>query len=138
MRRSVLFLSFIFILAGHAVAKKSDLEGPWIAFAAERDGASAGELIGNRIKFTGDRFSITKAGKAVFAGRVVLAEGGTPAAIDFTIEKGDARGQSWRGIFKIEKATLTICDNAPNTMAERPSDFAAPRGSGYVCLKFRR
>jgi len=137
MRRRVLFLSLIFIQTGHAMAKKSDLEGSWVAFAAERDGASADELIGNGISFTGDRFSIEKAGKVIFAGHVVLAKG-TPAPIDFRIEKGEAKGQGWKGIFKIEKTTLTICDNAPDTKAARPRDFAARKGSGHVCLKFRR
>jgi uncharacterized protein (TIGR03067 family) len=138
MRRLALFLSFILILTGHAMAKKSDLDGNWTAFAAERDGASADELIGNRIEFAGDRFTIAKAGKVVFAGHVALAGSGTPAAIDFTIETGAAKGQAWKGIFKIDKAALTICDNAPDTKADRPKDFAAPKGSGYVCLKFRR
>lgn len=136
MRQWILVLSLIFILTGHAMARKSDLKGSWVAFAAERDGASADEIVGNSISFTGSRFSIEKAGKVIFAGHVVLAKG-TPAPIDFTIEKGEAKGEAWKGIFKIEKATLTICDNAPDTKARRPGDFAAPKGSGYVCLKFR-
>lgn len=117
------------------MAQNSDLEGAWTAIAAERDGAVVAELVGNRIEFTGDRFSIAKAGTVLFAGHATVTP---PASIDFAIEEGAAKGQSWLGIFKIENETLTICDNAPNPLAKRPSDFAAPKGSGYVCLQFKR
>jgi uncharacterized protein (TIGR03067 family) len=139
MRRWRLFLLLIFAPLGvSTMAQTSDLEGAWVAFAAERDGAAADELVGHRIEFTGDHFSITKAGSVIFAGRVAVAPETVPAAIDFTIEEGEAKGQSWQGIYRIENATLTICDNAPDRQAKRPSDFAAPKGSGYVCLQFRR
>lgn len=141
MRRWRLFLLLIFaplVLGVSAMAQTSDLEGTWVAFAAERDGAAADELVGHRIEFSGDRFSITKAGSVIFAGRVAVAPETVPAAIDFTVEEGVAKGQSWQGVYRIENATLTICDNAPDRTAKRPSTFTAPKGSGYVCLQFRR
>lgn len=141
MRRSILFLLLAvspFMLGVQSMAQKSDLEGGWTAVAAERDGAPADELVGHRIEFTGDRFRISKDGTVIFGGRVAAAPEKVPATIDFTNEEGQAKGQSWQGIFKIEKDTLTICDNAPDTTAARPGDFAAPKGSGYVCLQFGR
>jgi uncharacterized protein (TIGR03067 family) len=135
--RCLLFLCWVFMMAGQSMAQ-SDLEGAWTATAAERDGAAAPELVGNRIEFMGDRFSIAKAGAVLIAGRVTVAPQAVPAAIDFAIEEGAAKGQIWLGIFKIENETLTICDNAPDAKAKRPSSFAAPKGSGHVCLQFRR
>lgn len=120
------------------MAQESDLQGAWTAIAAERDGASASELVGHRLEVSGDRFSIAKAGAVIFAGHVAIVSNAVPGGIDFRIEEGEAKGQSWHGIYKIENATLTICDNAPDTKVERPRDFAAPKGSGYVCLQFRR
>lgn len=136
--RCLSLLCWVFIMAGETMAQNSDLQGAWTATAAERDGAAAAELVGNRIEFTGDRFSIAKAGSVLFAGRATVAPQVDPATIDFAIEEGVAKGQSWLGIFKIENETLTICDNAPNPQAKRPDDFAAPKGSGYVCLQFKR
>ena len=136
--RCLSLLCWVFIMAGETVAQYSDLEGAWTAIAAERDGTAAAELVGNRIEFTGDRFSIAKAGSVLFAGHATVAPQAVPAPIDFAIEEGAVKGQSWLGIFKIEDGTLTICDNAPNPQAKRPRDFAAPKGSGYVCLQFKR
>lgn len=136
--RCLSLLCWVFIMAGEAVAQNSNLEGAWTATAAERDGAAAAELVGNRIEFTGDRFSIARAGTVLFAGHTTVAPQAVPAAIDFTIEEGAAKGKNWLGIFRIENGALTICDNAPNPQAKRPNDFAAPKGSGYVCLQFKR
>ena len=136
--RCLLLLCWVFMMAGQSMAQQSDLAGAWTATAAERDGAAAPELVGNRIEFLGDRFSIAKAGAVLFAGHVSIAPQAVPATIDFTIEEGAAKGQSWSGIFKVENGTLTICDNAPDMKAKRPSSFVAPKGSGHVCLQFRR
>jgi uncharacterized protein (TIGR03067 family) len=133
--RYLSLLCWVFIMAGETMAQNSDLEGAWTAIAAERDGAAVAELVGNRIEFTRDRFSIARAGTVLFAGHATVTP---PATIDFAIEEGAAKGQSWLGIFKIENGTLTICDNAPNPQAKRPTELAAPKGSGYVCLRFQR
>jgi uncharacterized protein (TIGR03067 family) len=120
------------------VTSENDLDGAWSAIAAERDGAPAPELVGNRIEFTGDGFRISHEGKVLFVGRFTTNETAAPAEIDLKVEEGAAKGQSWAGIFRIENGALTICDNAPNPAAPRQKDFAAPKGSGYVCLTFKR
>ena len=61
----------------------------------------------------------------------------TPARIDFRNDGGDARGQTWEGIWRLDGGgTLTIVDDAPDPAKGRPTDFAAPAGSGYVLLVF--
>jgi uncharacterized protein (TIGR03067 family) len=126
------------VLAADVVTGRPELSGMWQAVAAQRDGASAAELIGHHIEFDGDRFRIVRADSVLFGGRYAADPDKTPAEIDFTIDEGDARGQTWLGIFKIENGTLTICDNAPDRTAPRQRDFGAPKGSGYVCLEFKR
>lgn len=111
------------------------LRGTWTAIEARRDGAAV-DLVGNQIEFTGDRFRISNAGRLLFGGGVAVNEAVVPAEIDFRIDEGQAKGQTWSGLFKIEKGLLTICDNAPDPSAPRPRDFDAPKGSGYVCLTF--
>lgn len=117
---------------------KGDLQGTWSAIAAERDGGPASDLIGHRIDFAGDHFQISGAAGVLFGGRFALGAAEVPAPIDFKIEEGNAKGQSWLGIFKIENGLLTICDNAGDPAAARQRDFGAPKGSGYVCLTFKR
>jgi uncharacterized protein (TIGR03067 family) len=125
-------------LAADVVTRKPELSGAWTAVAAQRDGAIASELVGHRIEFDGERFRILKSGAVLFGGRFTADPQKAPAEIDFMIDEGDAKGQTWLGIFKIENATLTICDNAPDRRAPRQRDFDASRGSGYVCLQFQR
>jgi uncharacterized protein (TIGR03067 family) len=114
------------------------LSGAWTAVAAQRDGAPASELVGHRIEFEGDRFRVLESGAVLFGGGFTANAEMTPPEIDFTIEDGEAKGQTWLGIFKTEDGTLAICDNAPDPTAPRPRGFDAFKGSGYVCLEFKR
>ena len=85
---------------------------------------------------TADRFRITKDGSLLFGGRFAKNSAKEPAQIDFAVEDGAAKGQSWAGIYKIENDELTVCDNAPIPTAPRQMEFTAPKG--YVCLTFKR
>ena len=142
MTRAMTLFVFLAALAPAAVADtiaaKTDLQGAWTARSAERDGAPAPELVGNRIEFKDDHFRIVKGDALLFGGGFTIVPDATPARIDFTIADGAAKGQSWAGIYKVEGDALTICDNAPNPAAPRQQDFTAPKGSGYVCLSFTR
>lgn len=120
------------------VTSKRDLEGTWSAISAEQDGAAASELIGHRVEFAGDHFQISGKDGVLFGGNFTVDAAQAPAHIDFKIAEGAARGQSWAGIFKIENGVLTICDNAPDPAASRPRELGAPKGSGHVCLTFKR
>lgn len=125
-------------LAADLVTSEKGPEGTWTAISAQRDGAAASELVGNHIEFAGNRFQISKQGAVLFGGSFTTNPETVPAQIDFRIEEGGAKGQSWLGISRIENGELTICDNAPNPAAPRPAGFDAPKGSGYVCLRFQR
>jgi uncharacterized protein (TIGR03067 family) len=140
-RRLVLCLVFFVTspaLAADVVSAKPELSGAWTAVAAQRDGASATDLVGHRIEFDGDRFRIFKADTVLFGGRFTADPAKIPPEIDFMIDEGDAKGQTWLGIFKIGIGMLAICDNAPDRTAPRPRGFAAPKSLGYVCLEFER
>jgi uncharacterized protein (TIGR03067 family) len=111
----------------------------WTAESAERDGAPAPALVGHRLRFTGDRFEIAGAdGRLIYTGTYTADATATPARIDFRNDGGDARGQTWEGIWRLDSGgTLTVVDDAPDPASDRPTDFAAPAGSGYVLLVFR-
>lgn len=138
MRASLLAIGLAGLLATAALAEEP-FEGRWTAVSAERDGASAPDLLGHRLSFDGDAFSIVDAeGARVFAGTYAADPGADPATIDFANVEGEAAGTDWAGIWRHDGGTLTIVDNAPDPARPRPSGFSAPAGSGYVMLVFVR
>ncbi|HJU61475.1 MAG TPA: TIGR03067 domain-containing protein [Candidatus Binatia bacterium] len=130
-----LVLSF----AQSAEEAQKNLQGSWTATKAERDGKPAGDVVGNRLSFTGNRFRIqSKDGKPLYAGSIRVDPSAKPAAIDFEHTQGVLKGKTWKGIYALDGDTLTICDNAPNLDKGRPAAFEAKSGSGYVLVTFKR
>ena len=134
---ALVLLAATFIPA-KARASDTSLEGTWVAATAERNGAPANELVGNRLSFEGSRFRISKENSLIYGGSFTVNSAASPAQIDFAVEEGAAKGQSWLGIVKVEYEMLTICDNAPDPQAPRPAKFGTAGGSNHVCLSFRR
>jgi uncharacterized protein (TIGR03067 family) len=62
----------------------------------------------------------------------------SPGAIDFKHTAHSSRGKTWRGIYKIDGDTLTICDNAAELQKSRPTSFATEPDSGLVLVVFQR
>jgi uncharacterized protein (TIGR03067 family) len=138
MRRLLSFLFIALLSASSAAhAQPAGLDGAWTAVSAERDGRSAPDVAGNRLTFGGNRFTITRDGRTLFAGTYTADLGRQPAEIDFVNSEGNLKG-TWKGILRLDGATLNICDNAPDMTKPRPAAFAAPAGSGYVAIVFRR
>ena len=53
----------------------------------------------------------------------------------FELENCCLKGKTWKGIYcPWQGNSLTICDNAENLDAERPSTFDARSGSGYILV----
>ena len=118
---------------------RKTLRGAWTATQAERDGKSADDVIGHRLSFTGSRFQIqSKDGKTLFAGTFRIHPAPKPAAIDFEHTEGTLKGKAWKGIYRLDGDTLTVCDNAPNLDKPRPTTLEAKAGSGYVLITFTR
>jgi uncharacterized protein (TIGR03067 family) len=131
------WLALSFAQSAEETQKK--LQGSWTATKAERDGKAAGDVVGNRLSFTGTRFRIrSKDGKALYAGSIRVDPSAKPAAIDFEHTQGVLKGKTWKGIYAMDGDTLTICDNAPNLDKGRPAAFEAKSGSGYVLITFKR
>ena len=120
-------------------ADASALSGTWTAERAERDGSPAAELVGHRLSLTADRFEIRGPdGRLLYAGTFTADAGAQPARIDFRNEQGEAAGQVWEGIWRLEGDQLTIVDDAPDPAKGRPTDFTTAAGSGRVMLDFAR
>jgi len=126
-------------VATDAVAQSpGKLDGSWTAVSAERNGKPADELKGHRLTFAGDTFVIERDGKTLYKGTFKTDPAKKPAQIDFRNTEGEAKGQTWRGIYRLEGETLTTVDNAPDTKKPRPTQFTTKPDSGHVMLTFRR
>ena len=123
--------------ASGADGEKS-LQGVWIAAAGERNGAAAGDLKGHRLTFSGNRFVIRAKGKLLYQGTFRVDPSKKPATIDFTHTRGEAKGKTWLGVYRLEGDVLKICDNADDLAQGRPAAFATEPGSGQVLLTFKR
>jgi uncharacterized protein (TIGR03067 family) len=138
MRVSVLALTLGLFATG-AWAQQASLAGAWTAVEAERDGAPATDVVGHRLTFEGGSFEIAAPdGRQVYAGIFRSDASADPRAIDFRNTQGEAAGADWAGIWRLEGTVLTIVDNAPDPSRPRPTDFAAPAGSGYILVVFQR
>ena len=78
-----------------------------------------------------------KNGKTLYTGTYAVDTAKKPAHIDFRNTGGGLKG-TWKGIFELEGDALRTCDNAPDMTKPRPVEFAAPAGSGYIFIVFRR
>jgi uncharacterized protein (TIGR03067 family) len=115
------------------------LQGTWAVVSAERNGKSADDVRGHQLRFAGNKFTIkAKDGKLVYEGTYQVDASKKPMTIDFQHTGATLKGKTWKGIFVVEGDALKTCDNAPNPDKERPADFNAKAGSGYITIVFRR
>jgi uncharacterized protein (TIGR03067 family) len=137
---SILGTALLLACAQPGMAAEAMLQGSWTAIKAVSDGKSADDVVGHRLLFAGDRFSIQgQDGAALYAGTVRVDPSAKPAAIDFEHEEGALARKTWQGIYVVEGGdTLTICDNAQDLESGRPDRFEAEEGSGYVLITFER
>jgi uncharacterized protein (TIGR03067 family) len=135
----ILGTGLVLAFAQPAEDAQKTLQGTWTATQAERDGTAAHDVVGHQLSLTGNRFQIqSEDGKPLYAGTVRVDPSAQPAAIDFAHTEGALQGKAWQGIYALDGDMLTVCDNAPNLDKGRPAAFAAPSGSGYVLITFKR
>ena len=114
----------------------ASLDGAWRAVAAERNGASATDVVGHVLTFTGEKFTITRDGKTLYAGTYKADASQKPSRIDFAVTA--PKKEEWKGIYVLDGVALKIVDNAPDMTKPRPTAFAAPAGSGLIFVAFVR
>jgi uncharacterized protein (TIGR03067 family) len=128
------------VLAGALPAgAQTAMQGNWAATKAETNGAASPEVVGNRLSVSGNRFEIkSKDGKSLFAGTVRIDPKARPAAVDFAHSFGALNGKTWKGIYKFDGDTLTICDNAAIWRSPGPPHSKPKAGRATCSSRSRR
>ena len=114
------------------------LQGAWTAVRAERDGRPAADIAGHVLLVEDGKFSIAESGITIYAGTLWHDEAATRWAIDFRHTGYPLAGKTWRGIYRIDGDTLTVCHNSANTQRSRPTSFDTEADSGLVMVVFTR
>ncbi len=146
MSRSVLSSLAVALLIGAGPATEDriltvqeSLEGDWQMVYMESDNGTAmgdGFSQNFRMKCRGQRMWFLSSGKVWSEERYRLDPGRTPRAIDMTYLTNEPRGQTMRGIYRLEGDTLTLCWGKV-----RPSAFIRNNGKEqpvYVLKRIRK
>jgi uncharacterized protein (TIGR03067 family) len=122
-------------------AAKKDLEkfqGTWTTVRVEENGEKVpeGELRGLTLTVEGDKRTVRQRGKVLARGTFKLDASESPKQIDITLEAGDAKGRTFRGIYELEGDWQKVCLALEG--GERPKEFSAKAGSGHLLQVFKR
>jgi uncharacterized protein (TIGR03067 family) len=114
------------------------LQGAWSLVSVEIDGEPlAMEMLKDaRLVVKAEKYSFTL-GDARLELRPKLYPDKKPKAIDLTVLDGSQKGQTLRGIYKLEGNTYTVCRNV-EPGKERPTEFATKRDSGLMLVVWKR
>jgi uncharacterized protein (TIGR03067 family) len=105
------------------------LQGRWVVFRCERDGATMPERNGRAFIYEGKTVHLdTDKGRENY----VLHEDTNPKRIDFV----DGHNPPILGIYKLEDDTLVTCSADPGL--ERPTSFSTSPGDGRILTHTRR
>jgi len=141
----LLFAGVGALLAGDAArdeAIKKDrkkYQGVWQVVSLEVDGNTANEEDAKKIRVINEadgKWVIEAEGKVVARGTSVIDPTKKPKAVDLTPTEGDNAGKTALGIYQFGDDTRKVC--LATAGKERPSEFAAPSGSGLILVVLKR
>jgi uncharacterized protein (TIGR03067 family) len=126
--------------AGAAPGKDSgdNLKGEWKCMNGIRDGQPLAQGTQDKLRLvmTRDVYSTYLDNRLLFKGRYRLAPAEKPKQIDIVATTGENQGRTSKGIYRLEKDTLTLCYVAPGK--DRPTDFKSEPGSEVTLVVWKR
>ncbi len=130
-----------FALAGDdPIEKERKLyQGTWKVVSLESDGKEAAENDAKKLVFinkSDGSWIVESEGKEISSGKSDIDPSKKPKTIDFMPTLGVGSGNEYVGIYELGKDTRRICFGEKSK--GRPTEFAAPAGSGYILIKFER
>jgi uncharacterized protein (TIGR03067 family) len=140
-RFALLAVTLGLVAAAPVPEKKDDLKqfaGDWVFTSWEQGGQSLAEETLRETSWSvkGNKYTF-KMGGATEEGTIKLDRGKKPATVDLTITSGADKGKEQLGIYRIDRDGIVFC-LAQAGAKERPTEFAAPEGSGHMLLIIKR
>jgi uncharacterized protein (TIGR03067 family) len=114
-------------------------QGTWRVAAFVIDGKEVAENDAKKLTFINKAdgaWSVESEGKEISSGKSDIDPTKKPKTIDFMPTVGVFSGNEYLGIYELAKDTRQICFAEKDK--GRPTEFAAPAGSGRFLLKFER
>jgi uncharacterized protein (TIGR03067 family) len=117
---------------------KEQLQGRWVMVSLELDGEKVPEdqVATGRLVVEGNRYTPTYAG-VDYPETFTLDPSVTPKEIDFTYTDGPRKGETVKGIYKLEGDQYVMC-RALRSEDPRPKQFATESGSGLALVVWKR
>jgi len=107
-------------------------QGTWKITKIERDGEDLTDEIGEaELEVKGEEYTAP-----TIAAKFKMDPSKKPKAIDISYTEGPSAGQTVKAIYKFEGDTFTMC-RALTDAAPRPTEFAAPAGSGKMLIMLK-
>jgi uncharacterized protein (TIGR03067 family) len=119
--------------------ERKKYEGTWRVTSLQADGNQSREEDAQKITVKNGAdgtWAIIVDDKEVAKGTSKIDPTKKPKTIDFTIEEGNNVGQTYLGIYEIDKDTRRLCYAVPGK--DRPTEFSAQAGSGLTLVSFKR
>jgi uncharacterized protein (TIGR03067 family) len=114
-------------------------EGTWQVVSLEVDGNKAAEEDAKKITVINKadgKWGIEVEGKVVARGTSEIDPTKKPKEVDLTVTEGENSGRTALGVYQFGEDARTVCLAQPGK--ERPTEFAAPAGSGHILAVLKR
>jgi uncharacterized protein (TIGR03067 family) len=140
MMRSVLVVIGLALWSVSADDKKDSelLQGTWTMASLEANGEKVeGELVDNaRLVVKDERYTATL-GDQTLSSKFKVDPSKSPKEIDFTYTDGELKGETVKGIYKLEGDTYTMC-RALLPDGDRPAEFKTSADSNRILVVWKR
>jgi uncharacterized protein (TIGR03067 family) len=114
-------------------------EGTWQVISLEVDGNRSAEEDARKITVINEadgKWAIEVDGQVVARGTSTIDPTAKPKTVDLTMTEGQNSGQTALGLYELGDDTRKVCFAQPGQ--GRPTEFAAPAGSGHILAVLKR